>query len=329
MLWGPFTPQPLAVAVRAEPGVAAAVRAPGLVPASAEQRQRVAGEFVSHFTSDLGLITTMQRFRDRGYAGTEEWMFQTNFAPGPFADQVRDLISTHRENEIRTFSPGTAELENAWLRPSNGVFGDAATIGLAEGRVTFTDEVRTGASVTIETHSWRIRTLMNGQFFILDGAESPAALAPMAPFDARTLDAENASQVSLYLQQETFSPQWTPTSPYKGTPYWDARTVAIDWLHDQTMRGALTDRHFEDMRAQVAQFRPTSFLGDGYVTVHLRGTLVETIGGARRTYAVDESVVFQRFSLAQATWIAVDGQNDDGSWIANGNYGTPLSNGRG
>jgi hypothetical protein len=326
MLWGPLTPQPLAVAVRAERSIAAPVRVPGLVPATAEQRQRAAGEFVSHFTSELGLITTMQRLRDRGYSGTEEWMFQTNFAPGAFADQVRTLITTQRENEIRTFSPGTAALENAWLRPSSGVFGDAATIGLVEGTVTFTDEVRTGASLTIETHSWRIRTLMYGQFFILDGAESPAALPPMAPFDAATLDTEIASQVSAYLQQETFSPEWTPTSPYKGTTYWDARTAAINWLHDQATRGALTDRHFEDLRAQVTQFRATSFLGDGYVTVHLRGTLVETINGARHADVVDESVVFQRFSFPQATWMAVDGQNNDGSWIANGNYGTPQSN---
>jgi hypothetical protein len=296
------------------------------VAATREQRDRVAGEFVSHFTSDLGLITTMQRLRDRAYSGTEEWMFQTNFAPGPFADQVRDLIATHRENEIRTFHPGTAALESAWVRPSNGVFGDAATIGMVEGTVTFTDEVRTGASVTIETHSWRIRAVGYGQFFIVAGAESPAALAPMAPFDAAQLDPELASQVSSYLQQETFSSQWMPTSPYKGTAYWDARTAALNWLHDQATRGALTDRHFEDMRAQVVQFRPTSYLGDGYVTVHLRGTLIETIDGARGTYAVDESVVFQRFSFAQATWIAVDGQNDDGSWIANGHYGTPESN---
>ncbi len=63
--------------------------------------------------------------------------------------------------------------------------------------------------------------------------------------------------------------------------------------------------------------------------MHLRGTLVETIDGARRTDVVDESVVFQRFSFAQATWIAMDGQNDDGRWIANGNYGTPQSNAHG
>ena len=62
------------------------------------------------------------------------------------------------------------------------------------------------------------------------------------------------------------------------------------------------------------------------MTVHLRGTLVETINGARHTDVVDESVVFQRFSFPQATWMAVDGQNNDGSWIANGNYGTPQSN---
>ena len=59
------------------------------------------------------------------------------------------------------------------------------------------------------------------------------------------------------------------------------------------------------------------------MTVHLKATLVEMTNGVRHTYPVDESVVFQRFSFAQPWWMAVDGQNDDGTWIANGNYGTP------
>ena len=323
ILWAPMTPQSLPVAVRAEPGLVTAARVPDLVPATADALKSIDGEFVSHFTSGLGFITTLQTLRDRGYNGSEAWMFATNFAPGPFADQVRAMVTTRRENQIRTFQPGTAALENAWVRPSNGVFGNAANIGLVEGTVTFTDDVLTGASRTVETHTWRIRALTQGQFFILDGAEAPAFVAPLAPFDAPTLDAEIASQVALYLQQETFSPEWIPTSPLGGTAYWDARTAAISWLHDLTMRGALTDRHFEDMRARVVKFAPTSYLGDGYVTVHLLGTLIEVIGGVRHAYPVNESVVFQRFSLAQASWMAVDGQNDDGTWIANGNYGTP------
>ena len=53
------------------------------------------------------------------------------------------------------------------------------------------------------------------------------------------------------------------------------------------------------------------------------------MNGVRHAYLVNESVVFQRFSFAQASWMAVDGQNDDGTWIANGNYGTPQSTAHG
>jgi len=81
------------------------------------------------------------------------------------------------------------------------------------GLITFTDEVVTGAGRTVEPHQWRIRALWQGQFFILDGAEAPADLAPMAPFDPRTLDLEAAGQVSSYLFQEEVGPTARPMSP--------------------------------------------------------------------------------------------------------------------
>jgi hypothetical protein len=323
ILWAPARPQTLAVAVRVDPSVSAAVRLPALVPATAAQLKSVERQFMQHFTGDFGLTTTLQNLRDQKYSGSEEWMFTTNFAPGAFADHVREMITTRRENESRTFRPGEATLENAWVRPSNGVFGDASTIGLVEGTMSFTEDVRRGADLTAEPHTWRIRALSQGQLFILDGAEAPAQLAPLAPFDPATLDGELAAQVSTHLHDEEAGPQATPMALFKGTAYWDARKGALDWLQALAKRGSLTDRHFENVRAQVVAFRPTSYLGDGYIIVHLRGMLVETLNGARHTYPVDELVQFQRFSFAQAYWFAVDGQNDDGSWIAQGNYGTP------
>jgi hypothetical protein len=329
ILWAPMQPQPLPVAVRVDPGTGIDAPAPALVPAGPEQRAAVERDFVSHFAGGLGLTTTLQNLRDQRFNGGEAWTFATTFAPGPFADSVRELVTTRRENETRTFRPGEATLENAWLRPSSGAFGDAANVGLVEGTMSFTDEITTGGEQTVETHRWRIRALYQGQFVVLDGAASPAALAPLAPLDAAKLDAELASQVAFYLHSEEAGHDAMPMSPFKGTAYWDARSGALDWLHDLAMRGTLTDRHFEDIRAQVVRFKPTSYLGDGYVTVHLRGTLVETMNGVRHTYPVNESVVFQRFSFAQASWMAVDGQNDDGTWIANGDYGTPQSTAHG
>jgi len=329
ILWAPMQPQALSVAVRVDPGLNLSAPLPALVPATPEQRKNIEGQFVSHLTSELGLITTLQNLRDQRYNGGEEWQFATTFAPGPFADHVRELVTTRRDNEVRTFHPGTATLDNAWMRPWSGQFGPAADVGVVEGTVTFTDEVATGAGRTIEPHQWRIRALSQGQFFILDGAEAPADLAPMAPFDPRTLDREAASQVSAYLYQEEVGPTVRPMSPFTGTPFWNVRRGALDWLRTLAERGTLTDRHFENTSAQIVAYAPTSYLGDGYVTVELLSTLVEVSDGARHTYPFATMVKFQRYSFAQATWTAIDGQNDDGSWIANGNYGTPQSTSHG
>src|SRR5579859_1140661 len=228
ILWAPMQPAQLPVAVRVEPSTAAAARVPVLVPAAPDQLAAVRREFVSHFTSDFGFIKTLQLLREQGYHGSEAFMFATSFAPGAFADQVRDLLTTRRDNEVRTFHAGAATLENAWVRPSNGAFGDAASIGLVEGTISFTDEVVTGAERGVETHTWRIRALAQGQFFILDGAEAPAQLAPLRPFDAEALDPEVAPQVASLLAQETVSPTARPFAPYKGTAYWDARAAALD-----------------------------------------------------------------------------------------------------
>ena len=329
ILWAPMQPQQLAVAVQVDPSSAAALPAPALVPATADQLKNAERSFVDRFTAPYGFTTTLQSLRDQKYNGGEEWMFRTSFAPGTFADHVRELVTTRRENEIRTFHPGDATLEKAWVRPASGPFGDPANVSLVEGIVTFTDEVTNGAERTIETHRWRIRALSQGQFLILDGAEDAAALAPLAPFDQAQLDTEAATWVAGHLHEEMAGSSALPMAPFQGTAYWNVRKGALDWLHELAVRGSLTDRHFEDIRAQVTQYRPTSYLGDGYVTVALRGTLVETMNGARHSYPVNESVVFQRFSFAQPFWMAVDGQNDDGSWIAKGSYGTPQSTAHG
>jgi|GEM_PF-3924330 len=326
VLWAPKQPQELPVAIRIEPGVVAAPTRP-LVAASPEQLQTAERTFAAYVTQSL--VQTLQNLRDGRYNGSEEWMFATTFAPGTFADHVREMVTTRRERETRTFLPGQGTLEKAWIRPSNGPFGLDVDVALVEGTVTFSDEILTGAERTVEPHVWRIRALSQGQFVILDGTEESAPLAPMPAFDPATLDTEVAAQVSNHLHQEEVGPQAMPFSPFKGTAYWDARTAALDWLHELSTRGTLTDRHFEDMRGRVVRFTPTSYFGDGYVTVHLLGTLIEVIGGVRHTYPVNESVVFQRFSFAQASWMAVDGQNDDGTWIANGSYGTPQSTAHG
>ena len=318
--WPPMAAAPADGAVTMLPGVAPYVSAPALVPAGkelADVSQGFAG-FASH------LIGTLQNIRDDKFHGSEPYMFANMFGPSAFADDVRELVQTVQPSQIRFFVFRSASLDRAW-RGQNGVM-------LVEGTIVFDDEAATPDSHWYEPHTWTIRGLgQSGSFFIVDGAEvGSGMLGPVAGFDVRALDGEVARQVQNHLSEEQASPGGgRPISPYNGTAYWDARKAALDQLFNLAERGVLTDRHFEGITAQVTEFTPTSYLGDGLVTVHLSGTLVEVMRGVRHTYPVDELVRFQRTASAQAMWLAVDG-NDGGGWLMHGDYSAaPVSLGHG
>jgi len=307
-------------AVTMLPGVAPYVSAPALVPAGKELAG-VSPEFAG-FAS--GLIRTLQSIRDEKFQGSEPYMFANMFGPSAFADGVRELVQTVQPNQIRSFVFRSATLDRGW-RGQNGVT-------LVEGTIAFDDEVAMPQSHWYEPHTWTIRSLgQGGSYFIVDGAElGSGMLGPVAGFDSRVLDGEVAQQVVIHLQEEQASPGGgRPIAPYNGTAYWDARKAAIDQLFSLAERGILIDRHFEGITAQVTEFTPTSYLGDGLVTVHLSGTLVEVMRGVRHTYPVDESVRFQRTASALAIWLAVDG-NDGSGWLMHGDYSAvPVSLGHG
>jgi hypothetical protein len=319
--WPPMAAAPADGTVTMLPGLAPYVTAPALVPAGkelAEQSQLFTTQFAPHF------IDSLQHIRYGEFHGSEPYMFATMFGPSAFADGVRDLLQTGHADQTRFFVFRSASLDRGW-RGQNGVM-------LIEGTIAFDDEVGMSESHWYEPHTWTIRGLgQSGSFFVVDGAElGSGMLGPVAGFDTRTLDGEVARQVINHLSEEQASPGGgRPVSPYNGTAYWDARKAALDQLFSLAERGVLTDRHFEGITAQVTEFTPTSYLGDGLVTVHLIGTLVEVMRGERHAYPVDELVRFQRTASAQAIWLAVDG-NDGSGWLMHGDYSAaPISLGHG
>jgi hypothetical protein len=314
--WPPMAESALQTQIAVRPGIAAAAATPPLVPASAQDLTLLAnGDIEQQFISPGYFYKSLQNLRDGNYHGSEPYMFQNTFAPTAFAEQVRTMLQTPHPDETRTFVGRTATVERGWLA-KNATMVIEATLG-------FDDQVSAGSSQYNEGHTWKIRAFrQGGQFYILDGADAGTqTLAPLAPFAPAGLDRELAAQISQHLGQEIATPGGgRPMAMYKGTAYWDARKGALDWLGKLAEQGALTDRHFEGVTAQVTEFTPTSYLGDGIVTVRIAGTLVEVMNGARHTYPVNELVRFQRTAAAQAFWLAVDGQADDGSWLMHGNY---------
>jgi hypothetical protein len=319
--WPPMAEVPSDATVTALPGIAKRVAAPALVPAGKELVD-IAQGFVTQFAPHF--FDSLQNIRDLKFHGSEPYMFASMFGPSAFADRVRDTLQTGHTDQTRRFVLRSATLDRGW-RGQNGVM-------LVEGTLVFDDEVGMPEAHWYENHTWAIRGIgQSGSFFVVDGAEiGVGALGLVAAFDPSKLDGELARQVVSHLAEEQASPGGgRPMSPYNGTVYWDARKAALDQLFSLAERGILTDRHFEGVTAQVTEFAPTSYLGDGIVTVHLRGTLVEVMRGTRHTYPVDEFVRFSRTATAQAWWLAVDG-NDGRGWLMHGDYSAqPVSLGHG
>src|SRR5256885_14955140 len=319
--WPPMAEAPADGAVTVLPGTAARAAAPALVPAGkelAELAQGFATQFAPHF------IDTLQNIRDQKFQGSEPYMFASVFGPSAFADGVRDLLQTGHPDQVRRFIFRSASLERGW-RGQNGVM-------LVEGTLVFDEEVGMPESHWYEPHAWTVRGLgQSGSFFIVDGAEvGTGSLGPVPAFDVRALDREVTQQVVNHLAEEQASSRGNrPVSPYDGTAYWDARKAALDQLFTLAERGILSDRHFEDLTARVTGFAPSSYLGDGIVTVHLVGTLVEVMRGVRHAYPADELVRFHRTASAQPMWLAGDG-NDGSGWLMNGDYSLqPVALGHG
>lgn len=315
--WPPMADASQRSEIAVRPNALAHVEMPAVEPAATNGAlDGIAAELEAQFTGTHSFFQTLEGLRDLSYHGSEPYMFANTFAPTAFADRVQAMLQTPHPDETRFFVGRSATLDRGW--PA------ATTTGVAviEATIVFDDEVGTAAAHWSEEHTWVIRAFrQGGMFYILDGTETgPDTLPAMTPFDPAALDGEVATQVSQHLSQETVSQNARPMAMYKGTAYWDVRKGALDWLAKLAEQGVLTDRHFERVTAQVTEFMPTSFLGDGIVTVHLTGTLVEVMHGARRTYPVNELVRFQRTAAAHAFWLAVDGQADNGAWLMHGNY---------
>jgi len=137
-------------------------------------------------------------------------------------------------------------------------------------------------------------------------------------YSALDLETELPAAASQYLSSESFSPG---RDPYTGvltpeTPFGKTRNDAILALGALKAAGTISERHFENVSASIDRFEPAWFGGDGVVTVHLTGTLVEVRAAASQRIAFVQPLKF--FRSPEGFWTPVDAQEADGAWDSNG-----------
>jgi hypothetical protein len=170
---------------------------------------------------------------------------------------------------------------------------------------------------------WRLRLQPVGFWYRVMDLREPATgewVIGTAPrYSALELETEMHNAVGFYLNTESYSSS-RPSSvamSFADAPFFRARTAAIDELNRQYAADAFRERYFDHVSSSIERFEPAWFGGDGIVTLSVTGRVVETRNnGTTVTTAFVQRLKFLR---TPDMWVAIDAQNDDGTWASGGN----------
>jgi hypothetical protein len=245
--------------------------------------------------------------------------FDTWMGTGPFADLVRGWLAIRYADEVKTVTVRDFTIERVYAKP----WGRPA---LVEAHFAIVDRTETAIGTPSERrHDVRVRISVASSWRIIDVYDPTAGrwLAGDTPrYSPLVLEDEVTSAVALYLQNESYlygAPVPSASRP-PTTEFWKARVAALVELNELYQKGALRDRHFENVTVRITRFDPATFLGDGIVTVSVTGKLVEIdANGKRRVVPFTQPLRFLRtFGGEGSSWVAVDAQEPDGTWDSGG-----------
>jgi hypothetical protein len=242
-------------------------------------------------------------------------------------DSVMALRALTAENRVaRVFERWASSSVNETVTRTFVATGSRVTDGLtrAWGTMAYVDAdidlVDRGATNMPIHVTLRLRP-MGFSFTVMDLFDRTASawlVGTDARYSALDLETELPFAASQYLSSESFSPG---RDPYTGmltaeTPFGRTRNDAILALGALKAAGTISERHFENVTASVDRFEPAWFGGDGVVTVHLTGVLVELGATGTRRIAFVQPLKF--FRTPEGFWTPVDAQEADGTWDSNG-----------
>lgn len=206
---------------------------------------------------------------------------------------------------------------NGWLL-EGAVMRSWGTAAYADITVNAIDHAATDVPLR-----WRLRLETSGSWYRAIDLREPTTgawvLGVTPRYSPLELETEMRDAVGWYLNNESYS-SFRPTSvamSFADAPFFRARIAAINELNGAYAAGTFRERYFENVRSTIERFQPAWFGGDGIVTVNVTGNVVETrTNGIKVTTAFVQRLKFLR---GHDMWIAIDAQNDDGSWASGGN----------
>ena len=322
------TPAPVVVPLQDAPAVT-----PGPLPDQNPQPQVGAPEVklapaafaIGSPTGSLVRFTPTAEFQGKVRFGVQMYLqqldsFRRNMASGvsapkPFADVVAQALrETSAPGVERRFDLVSLRIDAAYRKP----WGSDA---MADVTVTIRDTVVSG-NAPDETETGRLRLAGENRFSVIDGWDSAHAKwfnGLSAPSRDR-IEQPVTYTVANYLWSES----WVPgTQNWSYSQFWGVSTRFAKW-HDGIMAAfdheKVTRRTFETVTAAIERYDPTTELGDGVITVRVRGTEVTADASGATTRTPFERVVrayMPWWGFAAGRTVVVD-EFSAGAWRSGG-----------
>lgn len=275
-------------------------------------------------------LDILDKYRNEGSDPNNRAMFEGAFAPGPYAEFVRQSLGgqfvTGPVPPARKFQLSQLAIQHMYAKPWGRVAYIDAMLSYVD-RITAVD-----GKVTTVQHVQQARFVNqgHGQYKVVDGYDTVFGRwvnGEQPRWSGLALEAEASQGFGWYLTRETYVPGETyPHAAPEGQRFlvtafdksWNDSLAKLDAGYQ---KGDFTSRRFDNVSVQVTRFEPATFLGDGVVTAVMNARLLVGTPGNERATQVTRTVRFYRITRdgLNAFWQAVDEQGADGNWLSGGN----------
>ena len=275
------------------------------------------------------LLEGLDRVRVSPYEASSRALFDIFYAPGPYAELIRQSLSSTRptaQGEQHKFELGQLTIQHMYAKPWGRVAYIDATLSYVD-RVTAADGKTSSTQLAQQA---RFVNQGHGMYKVIDGYDSALGRwvdGEQPRWSALALEAEAPNQMWWFFQRESYVPgeQYPHAAPLGGrflvTAFDNAWNDSLAKLDASYAKKEFTTRGFEDLIVRVSRFEPATFLGDGIVTVVVNGRLVTAVaGGPERSTPVSRTLRFYRITRdgLNANWQVVDEQGTNGAWLSGG-----------
>jgi hypothetical protein len=330
------TPEPIPTGSPQAPAPAIRVISQAFSVATAAPLVEVVGPYRTTTETDLRrwvptFLEGLDQYRTDSTKGGNRALFDSLYAPGPYAELIRQSLARWQgppanPGDQHKFELGQLTIQHMYAKPWGRVAYIDATLTYVD-RITAADGKTSSVQIAQQA---RFVNQGHGMYKVIDGYDPTLGRwvdGEQPRWSALALEAEAPNQMWWFFQRESYVPgeQYPHATPQGGrfliTAFDNFWNDSLGKLDASYAKKEFVNRRFEDLTARISLFEPATFLGDGIVTVVVNGRLVTAAAtGPERSSPITRTLRFYRITRdgLNANWQVVDEQGTNGASLSGG-----------